>query len=260
MPFLIEKFGLFNGWILGALFVFLRYTIFAGLAFLIFYVIWKSKWIKFKIQSKFPNPTHILHEVKHSAYTAFVFALMGVGIYFLREAGYTKVYGDIYEFGWGYLIFSFFFLTFLHDTYFYWIHRLMHLPKIFPILHKVHHISNNPTPFASLSFHPLEAIVEIGIVPIAVLFVPFHPVVLFLFALWSLFFNIIGHLGYELFPHNFVRHPVGGWLNTSTHHNMHHSRSNCNYGLYYNFWDTVMRTNAPDYKEKFDQVKAMQIN
>ncbi len=258
MSLLIEKFGLLNGWIVGALFVLLRYLFFAGLAFSFCYIIWKKSLAKYKIQQRFPKIERIWHEIQHSIYTAFVFAMMGVGIYFLKQAGYSKVYNDIHEFGWAYLVFSFFFLTFLHDTYFYWMHRWMHHPSLFPILHKVHHVSNNPTPFASLSFHPLEAIVEIGIVPIAVFFIPFHPVVLFLFAIWSLFFNILGHLGYELFPPGFVHHPIGRWLNTSTHHNMHHARSNCNYGLYYNFWDTVMKTNAPDYREKFEQIKALQ--
>lgn len=252
MFYLIEKFGLLNGYMIGVVAVFLRYALFAGSAFLVFYVLGKQNFSKYKIQQRYPKTARILHEIQHSAYTALVFGLMGVGIYFLKSAGYTSIYTDVKEYGWWYLIGSFFFLTFLHDTYFYWTHRFMHHRNVFPLLHKVHHVSNNPTPWASLSFHPLEAIVEIGIVPIAILFIPFHPLVLFLFAIWSLFFNVMGHLGYELFPKGFVNHPIGRWLNTSTHHNMHHARSNCNYGLYYNFWDTMMGTNAPDYKEKFE--------
>jgi len=255
MYYFIEKFGLLNGYIIGAMLVFLRYTFLAGAAFLIFYIICKKKFMQYKIQQRFPKTARMWHEIQHSAYTALVFALVGVGIYFLKQAGFTQIYTDIHQFGWIYLVGSFIFLTFLHDTYFYWMHRLMHHPKIFPLLHKVHHISNNPTPFASLSFHPLEAIVEIGIVPIAILFIPFHSLTLLLFASWSLFFNVMGHLGYELFPKGFVHHPLLKWFNTSTHHNLHHARSNCNFGLYYNFWDTVMRTNAEDYKETFDQVK-----
>lgn len=258
MHYFIEKFGLLNGYTLAVLSIFIRYTIFAGGVFTIFYILRRETFKKYKIQERFPKAGRIWHEIQHSAYTALVFAFMGVGIYFLREAGYTQLYMDINTYGWIYFIGSFFLLTFLHDTYFYWTHRLMHHRKIFPLLHKVHHVSNNPTPFASLSFHPLEAIVEIGIVPFAVLIIPFHPIVLGLFALWSLFFNVIGHLGYELFPKNFVHHPVLKWLNTSTHHNMHHSRSNCNYGLYYNFWDTVMGTNAKDYKATFNQIKTIQ--
>lgn len=250
-----EKFGILPGWLLSAFFVFARYAVFAGLAFLIFYLIWKKAWQPLRIQERYPKMDKVWHEMLHSFSTALVFAGLGVGIYFLYQAGYTRIYTDIHAYGWGYLVLSFFALTFLHDTYFYWMHRLMHHPRLFNLLHKVHHISNNPTPWTSLSFHPLEAMVEIGIIPLAVLVLPLHPLALFAFSTWSLFFNIMGHLGYELFPRGFVRHPIGKWLNTSTHHNLHHSRSNCNYGLYYNFWDRLLGTNAPDYEQTFDAIK-----
>ncbi|MCB0572370.1 MAG: sterol desaturase family protein [Phaeodactylibacter sp.] len=255
MYILIEKFGLIPGWLLGALIVFLRYSMFAGITFSIFYVLKRQAFQGLKIQEKFPRASHMLSEARHSAVTAFVFALMGVGIYLLRRAGYTHLYSDISAYGWGYLLFSFVFLVLLHDTYFYWVHRLMHHRKLFRLLHRVHHLSHNPTPWASLSFHPLEAFLEIAIVPVAVLLMPFHPLVLFAFATWALFWNIIGHLGYELFPKGFVHHPVWRWLNTSTHHNMHHSRSHCNYGLYFNFWDTLMGTNHRAYRATFDHIK-----
>ncbi len=258
MIYLIEKFGLSTGWALGVLFVFLRYALLAGTLFLVFYVIWKKKLASFKIQQKFPKWSRIRHEIQHSVYTAFVFALLGIGIYFLNQNGYTKIYTDISQHGWGYLVGSFFLLTILHDTYFYWIHRMMHHRKLFPVFHKVHHIANNPTPWASLCFHPLEALLEIGIVPLAVLIMPLHPIAILAFASWSLFFNMLGHLGYELFPKGFVDHPIGQWFNTSTHHNMHHARSNCNYGLYYNFWDRLMGTNAPDYRSIFGRIKEQQ--
>ena len=108
----------------------------------------------------------------------------------------------------------------------------MHQKKWLRQIHKVHHQSFNPTPWASLSFHPLEAIIEIGIIPLMVFLIPIHPLALFLFVTWSLLWNVIGHLGYEIFPAGFVHHPVFRWFNTSTHHNMHHEKANCNYGLY----------------------------
>ncbi|PHN06734.1 sterol desaturase family protein [Flavilitoribacter nigricans] len=251
-----EKFGLLPSWALGSLLVFARYALFAGISFLVFYLIWKKNWLPFRIQERFPPWRKIRHELIHSLATAGVFAALGIGIYFLYRAGYTRLYTEIETYGWAYLLFSFFLLTVIHDTYFYWMHRLMHHPRLFGLLHKVHHISNNPTPWASLSFHPLEAMVEIGIVPLAVLVMPLHPLALFAFSIWSLFFNLLGHLGYELFPRGFVRHPVGKWFNTSTHHNMHHSRSNCNFGLYYNFWDRLLGTNATDYEQTFDAIKS----
>jgi sterol desaturase/sphingolipid hydroxylase (fatty acid hydroxylase superfamily) len=253
---LIEKFGILSGWALSAFFIFVRYAAFAGLAFLVFYLLWHKHFQHARIQLRFPKAKKIRFEIVHSLLTAGVFAAMGVLIYFVQQAGYTMIYREVAQLGWAYLLFSFFVLTIIHDTYFYWMHRLMHHPRLFKILHRVHHVSNNPTPWAALSFHPLEAIVEIAIIPLTVLIMPFHPLALFAFSFWSLGFNVLGHLGFELFPKGFVKHPFWKWFNTSTHHNLHHSRSNCNYGLYYNFWDRMMGTNAPDYEQTFAEVKS----
>ena len=54
----------------------------------------------------------------------------------------------------------------MHRRAFYWMHRFMHLPGIFKAVHKVHHLSHNPSPWAAFSFHPLEAIIEAGILPV----------------------------------------------------------------------------------------------
>lgn len=256
MLYLIQKFGVYVAWLIGASFFFLRYLFTAGIVFMVFYI-WKSKkFYSRKIQSRYPQTRQIYGELKHSLMTAGIFALLGVVLYFLRRNGHTFIYINIADYGWSYLILSFVFMVFLHDAYFYWTHRIMHHPRLFPVFHKVHHLSYNPTPLASFSFHPLEAVVEFGIVPLAALIIPLHPLVLLMLALWSLVWNIVGHLGFELFPADFVRHPVFQWFNTSTHHNIHHQRSKCNYGLYFTIWDRIMHTNHPDYLKIFDTIQS----
>jgi lathosterol oxidase len=257
---IFNHFGLFKGYFITVLFVCLRYAIFAGPAFLLFYIIKNKSWQALKIQQKAPQSKFILGEIQHSLYSAFVFALIGVGIHFCRKAGYTQIYLDIQEYGWLYFCFSILAFIFIHDTYFYWIHRLMHQKKWFRQIHKVHHQSFNPTPWAALSFHPMEAILEIGIIPVMVFLIPIHPLALFLFVTWSLLWNVIGHLGYEIFPAGFVHHPIFKWFNTSTHHNMHHEKANCNYGLYFNIWDTLMQTNHKAYKTRFEELTALKKN
>jgi len=254
MEYLFDQFGPLHGYFIATFTIFLRYALFAGIAFGIFYIIRKQNWQRLKIQQKFPKAKYIFNEIQHSLFTAFIFALMGVGLYYCRQAGLSQIYTDISTYGWAYLIFSFVALMFIHDTYFYWVHRLMHHRKLFRLMHRVHHQSFNPTPWASLSFHPLEAIAEVAILPIAAFFLPIHPITLALFATWSLVWNIVGHLGYEVFPKGFVYHPFFRWFNTSTHHNMHHEISNCNYGLYFNIWDTWMGTNHEDYRKRFDEI------
>ncbi|MCB0704342.1 MAG: sterol desaturase family protein [Saprospiraceae bacterium] len=258
MLILAEKFGYLPAWLFGTFFIFMRYLIMAGLLFLVLYYIRPVRIRKWKIQKSTPGATRIFSEIGHSLSTAFIFALIGIGLAFLRQHGYTLIYQDITGYGLAWIPVSFVLLVLLHDTYFYWVHRLIHRPPLFRILHKVHHQSHNPTPWAALSFHPLEAFLEIAIVPIAAFIIPFHPLVLLAFASWSLIWNVIGHAGYELFPSGFSNHPVFKWFNTSTHHNMHHTRSRGNYGLYFNFWDRIMGTNFPDYEQTFEAVKQEQ--
>ena len=254
MTYLIEHYDWWQGSLLSGIVVFLRYLLTAGPAFLILYVWYRSRFLSHKIQARFPGRKKIWMEIRHSAVTALVFALMGVGIYGLRQAGWTQIYEEIGDFGWGYLLGSVAGLILLHDTYFYWMHRLMHHPRVFPFVHRVHHLSHNPTPWAALSFHPLEAVLEIGIVPLAVILFPIHPLALLLFASWSLLWNVLGHSGYEWFPSGFVRHPFGRWLNTPTHHNLHHQQAGYNFGLYFNFWDRLLGTNHPQYEERFEEI------
>ena len=255
MQYFIEKFGLFYGWFITAGIQIIRYIIFSGTLFFIFYILRKNSWFHRKIQQKFPKKQNIYTEIGYSITTLMIFSFFILGIYFARINGLTQIYLEISEYGWFYLLFSIVFLLVFHDTYFYWTHRMMHHPKLYPIVHRVHHLSHNPSPWAAFSFHPLEAVVEFSVILI-IFIVPLHPLALFIFATISISMNVIGHLGYEIFPKNFTKHPFWKWQNTSTHHNMHHQLVKCNYGLYFNFWDQLMGTNHADYHTRFDEVKS----
>ncbi len=256
MGYLIEKFGYLEGYSFAVLFVFLRYLLFAGIPFLVFYHFRKTKVSASKIQKREVKKKQIRMEMGYSLMTAFIFASLGVGIYWMTQNGWTKIYSDISEFGVGYFVFSVAVLMFVHDAYFYWMHRAVHHPKLFSWIHKVHHISNNPTPWTSFSFNATEAVLEMAIIPLILMIIPMHFGAVLIFFFLSLAFNVLGHLGYEVMPKDLVRHPVLKWLNTPTHHNMHHMRGNGNFGLYFNFWDTWMGTNHKNYVKTFDAVVA----
>jgi Delta7-sterol 5-desaturase len=64
----------------------------------------------------------------------------------------------------------------------------------------------------------------------------------------------LGHCGYEIFPPWFLASPFGKFLNTPTHHALHHESFDANYGLYFNLWDRLMGTNHPEYASRFEQV------
>ena len=39
-----------------------------------------------------------------------------------------------------------------------------------------------------------------------------------------------------------------GWINATTHHDLHHSSFHYNYGLYFTWWDRLMGTEHPAYR------------
>jgi sterol desaturase/sphingolipid hydroxylase (fatty acid hydroxylase superfamily) len=85
---------------------------------------------------------------------------------------------------------------------------------------------------------------------------PTHPLAAGLWLFYMTFMNVAGHLGYEFLPRGFASHRVFRWHNTPLHHNMHHSRVHCNFGLYFNLWDRLMGTNHPHYEDEYERCTA----
>lgn len=232
----------------------LRYLVFAGTTYLLFWVVFRSATEKRRIQKSYPPASHIWREVRYSLGTVALFALVGVGLHHAERSHWTLIYRDFGSRGWGYAALSLVLLLLIHDTYFYWAHRLMHHPKLYRFTHAVHHRSTNPSPWAALFFQPTEAVLEAAILPLAVLILPLHIYTIIAFLMLMMFLNTLGHLGVELYPQGFTRSRWTWWNNTATHHNMHHRYVNYNFGLYFNWWDRMMGTNHPRYHDVFDAV------
>jgi len=253
-----DNVSLFIRWLFSFGMLSARYLIFAGGAYLLYYIIKRQDWLFMKIQQKYPERKQIWTEVVYSILTFFVFSTVVVLIRLAITHGIfdTKVYRHFSDHSIPYYIFSTIFIIFFHDTYFYWMHRLMHHPLLYERIHKVHHLSKDPTPWASFSFHPSEAMLEIAFVPFLIFTIPLHFSSLLILSMWQIVFNVMGHLGYEIFPRTMMQNPLFKWLNTSTNHNMHHKYVRCNYGLYFNIWDRIMDTNHSKYFETYDEVTA----
>jgi len=229
-------------WPTDVIFICIRYFIISGVAYFIFYV-WKRKAFRhLRIQAKMPSIGFIKKEIFHSASTLVIYCGVSWLAFYLRGLGYTKVYLNIDDYGYSYFVLSVLIMIILHDTYFYWTHRIMHHPSIYHRVHRTHHISQNPTPWAAFSFHPYEALISTGHIPIILFFIPSHPYALFTFLSYMSFMNVLGHLGYEIFPRKFRESKIGVWHNASTYHHKHHEDFNTNFGLYFTFWDKLMKT------------------
>ncbi|WP_210466699.1 sterol desaturase family protein [Rufibacter roseolus] len=231
-----------------------RYLVIAGLAFVLFYIFLPKKFAGRKIQALFPRRKDYAREVGYSFFTFLVFALYGVLLSSKYVLPHTQIYTNISAYGWAYFALSVVLALVIHDTYFYWTHRLMHHPRLFKLFHLTHHKSVNPSPWAAFSFSPLEAVVEGGIIFVVALLISIHPLAIALFLLLMTVYNVYGHLGYEIYPAWLVDSPVGKWLNTSTNHNMHHKFFKGNYGLYFRFWDEWLGTTHAKYKETLSKL------
>ena len=231
-----------------------RYLLFAGVGWVLGYWLFRRHWGHRKIIPRFPEASDIRREIGYSLLTLVIFGLVGASTILASRNGWTRMYWKIGEYGLAWFWGSIACTIVLHDTWFYWTHRLMHHPRLFPLFHRVHHLSNNPSPWAAYAFAPAEAVVEAGIFPLAVMVMPLHPLAFTLFMFWQIFFNVIGHTGYEYHPRWLMDTWLGKFLNTPTNHVMHHEKMRGNYGLYFNVWDRLMGTNHPDYESRFRTV------
>jgi sterol desaturase/sphingolipid hydroxylase (fatty acid hydroxylase superfamily) len=131
---------------------------------------------------------------------------------------------------------------FLHDSWFYWSHRWMHLPRVFKPVHAIHHQSKPPTAWAAMSFSPWEALAGAFLIPLLSFVIPIHWTALGLVLTIATVMGVGNHMGWEMFPDRWIKGWFGRHIITASHHEEHHRRYTCNYGLYFRFWDKLCGT------------------
>ena len=194
------------------------------------------------IDKGFVSSQQIKRDIYWSIQSSIVFALAGTVLIKLWQAGQTSIYYEAQKYGLWYLLISLGIYLFIHDTYFYWTHRLLHRYQ-FKKCHFVHHESRIPTAWTSFSFHPIEAIIQALILPVMVWLVPIHWVVLIAFLMIMSVCGLMNHLGFDFYP-TILEKKIS--LISATHHQRHHKQVTVNYGLYFTFWDKLMKTEAGD--------------
>jgi Delta7-sterol 5-desaturase len=195
-----------------------------------------------------------LLEYGRSMRTVLIFSLVGTCVWVGYQLGISKLYFEVDRYGWPWLIASFFVFIVLHDAWFYWTHRLMHQPRLFHWLHRTHHLSVAPTPWTAYSFSAPEALVQALYLPVVLLVVPAHQAVLFMWMIWMVLRNVMGHSGAELLPRSWLAGWWGRWLTTTLHHEMHHAYGRQNYGLYFTWWDRWCGTEHPEYRQRLQDL------
>jgi len=135
-------------------------------------------------------------------------------------------------------------LVLWNDLHFYACHWLLHRRAMFPRFHLQHHRSHVVTPFATYSFHPVEAALLGSVMPIAMLARDFSQEALLFLPVYSLAVNTMGHSNYDLFPSR----RTGQLTTFSRRHQMHHALFHGNYGFMLPWLDWLFRTRVVDLK------------
>lgn len=84
----------------------------------------------------------------------------------------------------------------VQELHFFVIHRAIHWGPLYKWVHSVHHNSVNPSPWSSLSMHPVEATVYFA-VALWTLAIPSNPFLVVCFFHIAGFSAAVGHLGFD---------------------------------------------------------------
>jgi lathosterol oxidase len=233
-----------------------RYFAIAGGVYWFLHVGFRHRWLAYRIQPAFPGLDEVGHEIRWSLVNAACTGLSTILLYHLIQAGRTRMYFGLEDHGWAYFGFSAVLGILGYDAWFYWQHRLLHTPWLFARVHATHHRVTNPTAFATFAHHPIETFMGNAYFILLATIIPIHPLAIGAVGLYIFAIGIVAHAGYELYPRGFTHHRLFRWFNTSTHHNMHHLHTGCNYSICFNYWDLLMGTNHASYHETFDAITA----
>ena len=144
----------------------------------------------------------------------------------------------------GGLALSFVVSLLLFDTWFYWLHRLIHTRFFYRRIHRWHHLTIAPVAWSNNSDRLVDNLFLQSYWLLAHLLIPIAPAALFAHKFYDQITGVIGHSGYE---HG------GGWcwppspLVGVTHHDQHHQFFRCNYATHFTLWDRMMGTLHPDH-------------
>ena len=147
----------------------------------------------------------------------------------------------------------------IHEVHFFCIHRLIHVPVLYKWIHSVHHNSVNPSPWSSLSMHPVEAFLYHAVV-FWHLVIPSNPIVA-LFQLHGAGFGAVnGHIGFDR-----LELTDGASLDSHAYaHYLHHKYFEVNYGgdglvpldKWFGTWHDGTRDADAQMQARFEKKKA----
>jgi len=166
---------------------------------------WKRKQgTRFKYNAKFPSeqPSDVFWFKSQNIDNFLRTYLSGIVFWTLVEVIllWTFANGYVPWLSWAqnpyYLALLVFLTPMIHEVHFFLIHRLIHTPFLYKWVHSVHHNSVNPSPWSSLSMHPLETFLYHA-VALWHLVIPSNPLIGLLQLNMAGYGALNGHIGFD---------------------------------------------------------------
>jgi Delta7-sterol 5-desaturase len=195
-----------------------------------------------KIQPRATNAALIRRDRRQSiASLAVIAALFGTGHWLYADLGW-----GLRPAHWGAagIALSALASLVLFDTWFYWLHRLLHTRLFYRRVHRWHHLTVTPVVWSNNSDRLVDNLFLQSYWLVAHLLFPVAPAVLIAHKLYDQITGVVGHSGYEHAGRSsWPPSPLVG----VTHHDQHHRHFRCNYATHFTLWDRLMGTLHPEH-------------
>jgi len=209
--------------------------------FFVYYYVYPThnKWSK-KSNPIYPTADKVRDEILQTIKGAWIGILPPALSLWLNNFGYGYGYCGVGEYGWTYLIISFFVIWICSDFYEFYYHRIGHTTNWGWVQHKHHHVFYNPTPFSVIADELVDQFTRALPLWIFPMIMPVNMDMLFItFAVFFYFYGVCIHCGHEfewLSTHNY-------WINTPFQHYIHHAKSRYmvpyHTGFFIKTWDRL---------------------
>lgn len=209
------------------------FVLYGGIEF--FYYVKRKQETRFKYNHKFPseNPSDVFWFKSQNLDNFLRGYLIGIPIWTLVELFMLWCFTNGYHvFGWldwqgntVWLVAVLFLTPALHEIHFFCIHRLIHTPTLYKWIHSVHHNSINPSPWSSLSMHPVEHLLYFGEI-VWHLLIPSNPIAMMFNSHAVGYGALNGHIGFDK-----LEITDGTAIDSHAYaHYLHHKYFEVNYG------------------------------
>jgi len=205
----------------------LTYFLVSGINYLIFFV-----WLRKRVHPDYhADPVENRKARFWGSISIIGNAVLTMPFHLALAHGYGKLYWDVDDYGWGWLVGSIVVYLVVTETLIYWTHRLLHTDFFYDRLHKYHHQFRLTTSWVSTAFHPVDSFAQAFPHHLCVFLFPVHAAV---------YLTMVGFVTvWSVMIHDRVSFVRWKLINYTGHHTLHHWYYRSNLGQFTTIWDRI---------------------